>query len=360
MSRKHRTDNPQPAGGRLSRRGVMKGAAGAAAALALTGFPAIVRAQPTRLVIPNPGGLIEESFRKAYFDTFTAKTGIEIIGAPYADTAKIKAMVENNAVDTDVIFTDATDGAVLGREGLLEPMDYGVIDKASVIPEAAQEYYMLADVAAYVMAWNTRSGDAPPKDWAEFFDPAKQGQRSLWKYAAQTLEVAAMGAGQPMDKLYPLDLDAAFAKLDGIKDHLTWWDSGAQGAQLVIDGETDFGTVWNGRVFKPKEEGAAVDYTFNGALYVCDAIVVPRGVKHKDVSMQFIANVMDAQNQATFATSIPYGPVNPAAFALMDEKAKALLPNSPENSGNAVFQNFDYWAENGAEIMDRFNKWLLG
>ncbi len=345
-----------------TRRGVLKGAAGAAALGSVTGFPAVLKAKPSRLAIPNPGGAIEEAFKVAYFETFTKKTGIEISGAPYADTAKIKAMVENNAVDTDVIFTDAADAAVLARQGLLEPIDYGVIDKASLLPEAAKEFYVLADVAAYAMAWNTKSftADTRPKSWVEFFDPAKEGQRSLWKYAAQTLEVAAMGAGQPMDKLYPLDLDKAFAKLDDIKGSLTWWDSGAQGAQLIIDGETDVGTVWNGRLYRPKLDGAPVDYTFDGALYVCDSIVVPKGAKDKAVAMEFIANVMVPQNQATFAKNIPYGPVVPAAFELLDAEAKAALPNSPENSKNAVFQNFDYWAANGAEIIDRFNKWLIG
>ncbi|MGE0213980.1 MAG: ABC transporter substrate-binding protein [Parvibaculaceae bacterium] len=361
MGKKPSTDILQPLGGQWSRRDLMKGTAATAAVFAVTGFPAVLRAKPSRLTIPNPGGAIEEAFKAAYFDTFTKKTGIEISGAPYADTAKIKAMVENNAVDTDVIFTDAADAAVLARQGLLEPIDYGVIDKSKLLPEAGKEFYLLADVAAYAMAWNTKAltADTRPKSWAEFFDPAKDAQRSLWKYPAQTLEVAAM-ATQPLDKLYPLDLDTAFSKLDAIKGSLTWWDSGAQGAQLIIDGETDVGSVWNGRLYKPRLEGASVDYTFDGALYVCDSIVIPKGAKNKTEAMEFIANVMTAENQATFAKHIPYGPVVPAAFDLLDDKTKEALPNSPQNSKNAVFQDFDYWAANGAEIIDRFNKWLIG
>ena len=215
----------------LNRRSLLASAAGIAVVLPVMGFPTVLRAKPERMTIPNPGGALEEALKAAYFKTFTEKTGIEISGAPYADTAKIKAMVENNAVDTDVIFTDAADAAMLAKQGLLEPIDFSVVDKSVLIPEAVHEHY-LADVAAYAMAWNTKSmsDDKRPKTWAEFFDPAaKPGQRSLWKYAAQTLEVAAMGAGQSRDKLYPLDLDAAFAKLDAVKGSLTWWDSGAQG-----------------------------------------------------------------------------------------------------------------------------------
>ena len=347
----------------LNRRSLLASATGIAVVLPVMGFPTVLRAKPERMTIPNPGGALEEALKAAYFKTFTEKTGIEISGAPYADTAKIKAMVENNAVDTDVIFTDAADAAMLAKQGLLEPIDFSVVDKSVLIPEAVHEHYLLADVAAYAMAWNTKSmsDDKRPKTWAEFFDPvAKPGQRSLWKYAAQTLEVAAMGAGQSRDKLYPLDLDAAFAKLDAVKGSLTWWDSGAQGAQLIIDGETDVGTVWNGRLYKPRKDGATVDYTFDHCLYVCDSIVVPKGARNKAEAMTFIANFTDPKNQAVFCKSIPYGPVNPATFPLLDSETKAALPNAPENAKTAVFQNFGYWADNGAKIIEQFNKWLLG
>ena len=321
----------------------------------------MLRAQPKTMTIPNSGGALEAAYKTAYFDTFTARTGVQILGAPYMDTARVKAMVDNNAVDVDVLNIDATEAAVLARLGLLEPIDYAVVDKAKLLPAAAKEHYLLADVAAYVMAWSTRGGEARPKDWKDYFDPAAvPGQRSLWKLAPQTLEVAAMGGGQPRDKLYPIDLDLAFASLDRVKDDLSWWSSGAQAAQLLIDGEVDFGTCWNGRLFQPKADGAPVDYTFEHALHVCDAMVVPKGAPNKKLAMEFLANMMDARNQATFANAIPYGPVNQDAFALLTPERLTLLPNSPQNSGTAVIQDFDYWAEHGEEVFAKFNQWLLG
>ena len=88
-------------------------------------------------------------------------------------------------------------------------------------------------------------------------------------------------------------------------------------------------------------------------------MVIPKGAKNKKWSMEFLANMLDAQNQATFARNIPYGPVNTKAFELLDPATLALLPNSPENSKTAVFQNFDYWADNGPALFEQFNKWLL-
>lgn len=355
------TKTPSSRRSTLDRRRVLKGMA--ATSVALAGFPHIAKAKPATMTVPNSGGALEEAFKVAYFDTFQKKTGIQILGAPYMDTARVKAMVENNAVDVDILNIDATEAAALARLGLLEPIDYSHFDKSALLPAAAKEHYVLVDVAAYIMAWNTKTftAETRPKNWAEFFDPAaKEGQRSLWKLAPQTLEVAAMGGGQARDKLYPIDLDLAFTSLDRLKPDLTWWSSGAQSAQLVIGGEVDVGTVWNGRVFKAKNDGAPVDYTFDNALYVCDAMVIPKGAKNKKEAMEFLANMVDAANQATFSKTIPYGPVNTKSFELLDAKTLELLPNSPQNGKTAVFQDFDYWAEKGPEIFERFNKWLVG
>lgn len=347
-------------GPRASRRSVIQGLGAAAA---FTAMPAILRAQPATLTFPNSGGAWEDAARVAYFDTFRERTGIQILGAPYMEVARVRAMVDNNAVDVDIMNIDATEAAALARLGLLEEIDYSGIDTSVLMPGTVHPHYFLLDVAAYIMAWNTRSFDesSRPRNWAEYFDvDGKPGQRSLWRMAPQTLEVAAMAGGQPGEALYPIDLDLAFSQLDRVKDDLTWWSSGAQGAQLVIDGEVDMGVVWNGRVFQAKIDGAPVDYTFDQALFVCDAIVIPKGARNKEAAQEFIRTLLDAQNQATFAKHIPYGPVNTEAFALMSPEELALLPNSPQNGGTGVLQDFDYWAEHGPELFDRFNRWLLG
>ena len=346
----------------LTRRSFLSTAAAAGAA-AITGFPSIVRSAPAALTFPNSGGALEAAFKPAYYETFKAATGIDIIGAPWMEAARIKAMVENNAVDVDVIGADPAEAAAMAKLGLLEPLDYDIIDKSNLGPGYAHEYFVLTDVAALAMSWNTSSfnSETRPKSWAEFFDSAgKPGTRSLWKSASQTLDIAALGGGQDPAKLYPLDLDKAFATLDKVKKDLVWWTSGAQSAQLLIDGEVDLGSVWNGRIYKPIKDGAKIDYTYDQCLYTSDCMIVPKGSPHKKEAMEFIANMVKAENQAIFSRNIPYGPTNPKAFDLLDEATKKLLPNSPSNGKTAVTQDYTYWAENGPQILDRFNKWLVG
>ena len=46
-------------------------------------------------------------------------------------------------------------------------------------------------------------------------------------------------------------------------------------------------------------------------------------------------------------------------LSLLDKDRLAILPSSDQNLGGGTFQNFDWWAENGAKTSERFNAWLL-
>ena len=56
------------------------------------------------------------------------------------------------------------------------------------------------------------------------------------------IEAAFLADGVAPDKLYPLDLDRAFKKLDSIKADIIWWSAGAQSQQLLASAEAPFGS----------------------------------------------------------------------------------------------------------------------
>ena len=60
-----------------------------------------------------------------------------------------------------------------------------------------------------------------------------------------------MADGVAADKLYPLDVNRAFKSLTKIKSKIYWWESGAQGSQILIDGEVPVSMEWIGRVELP-------------------------------------------------------------------------------------------------------------
>ena len=344
---------------RISRRSLAK-LTGAAAAVSLS-MPAIVRAAPSSIVVATSGGKLTEAFTEAYFKPFTAKTGIEIVSTTNT-YSKLKAMVDAGAVEWDVMQLDSAPAASNAKLGLLEKLDYGVIDKSSIIPGLPREHYLPCDVVAALLAWNTKNvkPEAAPRTWADMWDLKRfSGQRGLWKQPFQTLEIALMADGVDKDKLYPLDIERALKSLEKIRPQIFWWTSGGQSAQILIDGDLAAEMAWNGRVHDPKLQGAPIDFHFNQALLVADSLVVPRGAKNKKEAMAFIAFALQPERQAAYSAVIPYGPVNQKALPLIDPKRLPLLPSSGGNLPLGSFQNFDWWADNGQKVGERFNSWML-
>ena len=336
----------------ITRRTMIK-SLGAAAALGL-GVAGTTRGQTKQMVMATGGGKLDEAYQKSIYLPWKERTGISVVTTGN-EGGRLKAMVEQKRVEWDLMQGPAEGLVVYGRQGLFEPIDYSVVDRTKLLPGTAFDTFLLTDFAAYCVAWNTKNVTKnPPKDWAGVW--AHDGRIGLWKRPFQTFEVALLADGVALKDLYPLNVDRAFASLDKIKKKVVWWNSGAQGAQLLLDGEIDTGAIWNGRVHDPKVAGAAVDFHFNQALLVSDAWGIPKGAPNKAEAMKLLAYAVSSPAQAAFARIIPYGPVNPEALTLLDAKTKAILPTSgPTN----VMLNVDFWAENGAAIVERFNKWLL-
>jgi putative spermidine/putrescine transport system substrate-binding protein len=320
--------------------------------------PALSQSKPARLVIADGGGALNEAYKKGYYETFTAKTGIPIVTAAYTNIAKLKAMVEAGNVDIDVLNIDAGEAATAELGGLLEPLDWTLADRSSVLKGVAHDSYVGSEVAALVLVWNTKElpKGPPEKNWSAILDAKKiQGKRGLYKQASQTLEVILLGAGVPGDKLYPLDVDRALAEMEKIRSQIVFWDSGAMSAQLITSGEVAVTCAWNGRVQGPKNDGAPIDFTFDGALLTSGAWIIPKGGRNTKWAQQFFAHVMDPVNQATTAKFINYGPVVTAAYDLISPERRKQLPDP--NVG--IWQDYDYWAKNTDKIYAQFNEWMI-
>jgi putative spermidine/putrescine transport system substrate-binding protein len=343
---------------RISRRTALAALGATATASLATPYIARAQSKPAQLVVATGGGKLDDAYKASVFKTFTEKTGIPITTTANP-AGKLKAMVEQKAVEWDVMQGPAEDFAVHGRNGLFEPIDYAVVSKTGLIDGAASEHFVLTDVAAYHIAWNTKNvkPDAAPKSWAEVW--AYNGRIGLWKRPFQTLEVALLADGVALDKLYPLDIDRAFKSLEKVKSKLAWWERGAQGGQVFIDGEVDVGAIWNGRVHEPKLNGAPVDFHFNQAIFVNDAWAIPKGAKNKKESMELVALCLTPAVQAEYSKNIPYGPVHKDALKLLDAKTLAGLPSSDENFKKGRLLDAGFWADNGARVVEQFNKWLL-
>ena len=105
--------------------------------------------------------------------------GITVKEDTYGGISDVKLMVKSGADKFDIFSSGAGGCASGGAEGILEKLDYSVIDVSNHLPGMYSDYCAGADIFSVVAAWNTETyGDNGPRSWADFFDVEKISRHS--------------------------------------------------------------------------------------------------------------------------------------------------------------------------------------
>lgn len=309
------------------------------------------------------GGSYQEAQRKALLDPVSEALGITILEDTLTGLAEVRAQVGAGAVTWDIVDLGLASCAAGQEEGLFEPLDYSIIPTEGMEEAAYDSHWIGTIYYSTVLGYSTEKyADKAPQSWNDFWDvEAFPGARAMRNDPAANLEIALIADGVPLDEIYPLDLDRAFAKLDEIKPHITvWWTSGAQSAQLLKDNEVDMGTIWNGRLDSIVADGAQAAYTYNGGIASLDCLAIPKGAPNKELAMKALALMVSPELAANIPQYINYGPTTAKAFETgkISEEAMKMSPSSPENLKMQVITNSAWWAENMRDVTERWSAWL--
>lgn len=326
------------------------GAVAAASLLATTAL-----AEDKQVTIASWGGSYQEAQSKALFQPASEATGIVVKEETYGGMSDVRLQVQTGAVTLDIVASGSGSAARAGAEGLLEELDYDMIDVSTFYPTLKMKHCVGGDVFSVVYAWNTDTyGDDGPQSWADFWDVEKfPGKRAYRGKVAGALEPALMADGVPPEKVYEVldseeGIDRAIDKIRELVPHIdVFWSSGAQQAQLMKDGEVDMTTGWNGRFDNAKKDGAKVAYVFNQALLDYDCFAIPKGAPNKETAMAFLAEISKPEYQANLPKYITYGPTNKAAYDLgkIDEAVARSLPSHPDNAKVQLPIDIDWYAK---------------
>ena len=357
----------------IGRRGVMTGIAtgivtGAGALLAR---PA--RGQPgleDSVVIRTTGGAFEAALRRHFFEPFTRATGTRVVpvATSYGDmVAKTAAMAAAKHVEWDIISPQFYE---LQR---LAPFLVDLGDCAGVpnvaahaVPGVCGRWGVQYLTGAVVLAWNpdTFKGRAAPGSWAEFWDVGRfPGRRSLPSYGNpwnNTLLFALMADGVAPDRLFPLDLDRAFRKLDEIKPHIdVWWKTGAQSTAMFRSGDVDLAPLWSGTAYAAKRGGAALDWTFNGAAADFGSWAVLKDGPHPRAALAFLDFYLgNPEAHAGFAREMGYATTNKDSLGLLGPAERHELLSSPAQMAQLARIDGAWVEANRTATLDRWNTWL--
>ncbi len=309
------------------------------------------------VVFTSWGGTTQDAQKEAWAVPFAKASGLNVVQDGPTDYGKLKAMVDSGNVSWDVVDVEGDFAIAAAKAGLLEPLDFKAIDKSKLDPRFVNDNAVGSFYYSFVLGYNKDVLKTEPKSWADLFDTAKfPGKRTFYKWSAPgVLEIALLADGVAGDKLYPLDLDRAFKKLDSIKKDIVWWGGGAESQQFLASGEAPIGMFWNGRIFAIQQSGGHVGASWDQNLTAADMLVVPKGSKNKDAAMKFIATATSADGQAALATKTGYAPINLDSKAKMDAKVAAALPDAYTKS--QINLDMKYWAEHRDEIGKRWYDW---
>ncbi|MFK0276750.1 ABC transporter substrate-binding protein [Ensifer sp. NPDC090286] len=344
--------------GRIDRRTFLTGLVLLGVAPHLGGRSA--RAAEGELVVTNWGGdavgAFEASLTASYADQ--QKIAVKIDGSGPTKGA-MKAQFESGAVSWDVCDADPGATKSLGQAGMIEPIDYKVVDREKVQSGFAYEYSVANYFLSYVIAYDAKKfGDNPPKSWADFWNVEKYpGKRSLYKWMSGCMEAALLADGVPMDKLYPLDEERAIRKLNEIKPHIvSFWDSGAESQQLMRDGEASMALIWHTRAnLVEKDTGGDVSWTYaEGILAPSGWAVIKGNPAGSARAMDFIRYCQDPTRQVELLKALGCGPSNPLAHDLVPAELKRLDCSSAENMAQQVLMDMDWYSARGDAALEKY------
>jgi mannopine transport system substrate-binding protein len=320
------------------------------------------------LVIRTTGGVFEAALKRNFFEPFTQATGVRVIPVAASDSemmAKSAAMQAAGNVEWDIISPQFSELGNLSKM-LVDLGDCSGIPgiKTDDMPGTCGQYGVLYLMGAQVLTYDTRAfTGATPQSWADFWDVKNfPGRRALPNTGNPMANIvsALIADGVPADKLFPLDVDRAFRKLDQIKPHIdVWWRSGDQSQQMWAGSDIVMALMWSGRAFAAKRSGTPLAWTYADALADFGAWGILNGAPHPKAAHAFLNFYLSSpEHAAAFSREMGYATPNLKAAAMLSPAEKQDLISTPETFAKIIQMDPHWLAANRAPVMARWNAWI--
>ncbi len=346
--------------------------------LAVTAF-ACAAASSQALTVANFGGASGKAQEVAFIKPFSQARKIEARGVEYpGNLPAVRAMLKAGELEWDVVEVESTDVKIGCEEGLFERIDRSsLLHTTFLLPGAVQDCGVGAFVWSTVMAFDAKRFLEEPKSWRDFWDVQRfPGKRGLRKGVRYNLEIALLADGVNRRDVYAMlateqGLDRALSKLELLKPHIVWWESGSQPPQRLMSGEVAMSTAYNGRIAAANRENTKqLSISWTDAIYELDYWSIVKGTTKRAQALAFINYVTSEEAQLAFSREIPYGPTNFNAILRYDNSrsrtansnthlidlsmAPSDLPSAPGNMRQSLPFSAEFWLRHGAMVEKRF------
>lgn len=320
--------------------------------------------RPTLVVVSYGGGTYQQSQIKAFETPFASSRGVDVQSVVWgAEYGRLQAMVRSGTVPWDVVEVTASQFARGKADSLFEPLT-DLPSKDTYVPisaDATPESFGVPNVYWSTVLAYKRSAypNGGPTSWQDFWNPQKfPGARALYDNPRGTLEFALLASGVPKERLYPLDVDRAFAMLDKIRPYVKfWWTDGTQPVNALLAGTITMSPAWSGRIFAVDQARQEIPYTWNGAAQELDYWVVPKGSRNPRIANDFVLFASMPGPMAQQASLTAYGPANKLAISQVPSNLQPSLPTADPNWTAGFVVDSKWWSEHEADMTQRWLRW---
>lgn len=198
----------------------------------------------------------------------------------------------------------------------------------------------------------------------EFFDTKKfPGPRALaGNEPVYNMMIALAADGVPQDKLWPLDIKRALAKLDTIKPSIaSWWDSSDQAMQNWRTGEVVMSNFWAARIVQLRKAGQPIAPVWSGFPRDISGFGILAKAPHPNAAKAFIDYFFSdeaAQPVLDLSMDINYDPPNKKSLDLPSNVDPADRATYPANWNAMLSMDVEVLKSQRTEIEKAWQEWI--
>jgi putative spermidine/putrescine transport system substrate-binding protein len=335
------------------------------------------------LTVVSWGAAYQQAQTAAFFYPFVDQSDIDLDGTIYGGGLReIRNQVKSGEVLWDVVDLDLAEAVTACDAELLEPIDPSMLPVGSNGKHAAADFVagalgpcwvgsvVYSQIAIYAPRAFSEAQQTAPTRAADFFDlDSFPGMRALRDSGPEyNLPFALLADGATPYEVYSLleseeGIARAFAKLDSIKNNLSWWQRPNEPIDMLADGVVVMATALNGRAFDAQNANADIAILWDAQLYGLDVFGIIKGTPARERALEFVAFATSTAPLADMASRVPYGPARRSANAavgpnpITNQHMREHLPTAVENFNNALLIDHTWWSENGAPLQGRWDTW---
>jgi putative spermidine/putrescine transport system substrate-binding protein len=342
---------------RISRRRVLQGIGGAAAASTLA-MPHIARAQAGgKVIVGTWGGDYQNLQIKHVADPILKPKNIEVLWAVGGDPErKTKLLAEKRLPrgTVDIVALTGSGTFEMWQQDVLQEIDYSKLKNANVIlPQVKTKYSIPHIYTGRVILYNPAKINPAPTSYADLWNPKYAGKVGVIDIQYQTtIESAAMVAGGTMSNYEPGKAKLLELKKMGIQVVPT----NEAMAQALKNEEIWMCIMWKARGVQWQNAGVPVQIAApkEGLVLYISEFAIAKNAPNKDAAHAYLDATLEQSAQLGFAESMGYN--GTISGLKLPEALERRIGFTEAETKTMLKQDYDYLAKNDAGLKEWWDK----